>query len=155
MSAVLRVLMVEDSPTDAKLVLQALRTPGREDKFERVEDAASMQAALEGRSWDLVISDWSMPKFSAMGALDILKKTGQDLPFIIVSGTVGEESAVDAMHAGAHDYVLKDKLGRLLPAVERELRECKARGALREAEAGRARAEEALRQSEEQLRQAQ
>jgi two-component system cell cycle sensor histidine kinase/response regulator CckA len=134
MSAVLRVLMVEDSPTDAKLVLQALRTPGREVKFERVEDAASMQAALEGRSWDLVISDWSMPKFSAMGALDILKKTGQDLPFIIVSGTVGEESAVDAMHAGAHDYVLKDKLGRLLPAVERELRECRERAAHRESE---------------------
>jgi PAS domain S-box-containing protein len=134
MSAVLRVLMVEDSPTDAKLVLQALRTPGREVRFERVEDAASMHAALEGRSWDLVLSDWSMPKFSAMGALDILKKTGQDLPFIIVSGTVGEESAVDAMHAGAHDYVLKDKLGRLLPAVERELRECRERAAHRESE---------------------
>jgi two-component system cell cycle sensor histidine kinase/response regulator CckA len=134
MSAVLRVLMVEDSPTDAKLVLQALRTLGREVKFERVEDAASMQAALEGRSWDLVLSDWSMPKFSAMGALDILKKTGQDVPFIIVSGTVGEESAVDAMHAGAHDYVLKDKLGRLLPAVERELRECRKRAAHRESE---------------------
>jgi two-component system cell cycle sensor histidine kinase/response regulator CckA len=134
MSAVLRVLMAEDSAADAKLVLQALRTPGRQVEFERVEDAASMRAALEGRSWDLVLSDWSMPKFSAMGALDILKKSGLDLPFIIVSGTVGEESAVDAMHAGAHDYVVKDKLGRLAPAVERELRECRERAARRESE---------------------
>ncbi len=93
-----------------------------------------MRRALESRTQDFVLSDWSMPKFSAMGALDVLKKTGKDLPFIIVSGTVGEESAVDAMHAGAHDYVLKDKLGRLGPAIERERRECKARGALREAQ---------------------
>jgi PAS domain S-box-containing protein len=75
-----------------------------------------------------------MPKFSALEALDVLKRTELDVPFIIVSGTVGEESAVDAMHAGAHDYVLKDKLGRLLPAVERELRECRERAALRESE---------------------
>ena len=135
MTDALRVLMVEDSPTDAKLVLQALRSMGREVAFERVEDPESMRRALEERTWDFVLSDWSMPKFSAMGALDVLKKTGKDLPFIIVSGTVGEESAVDAMHAGAHDYVLKDKLGRLGPAIERELRECKARGALREAQA--------------------
>jgi two-component system cell cycle sensor histidine kinase/response regulator CckA len=134
MTDALRVLMVEDSPTDAKLVLQALRVRGWQVEFERVEDAASMRAALEGRSWDLVLSDWSMPKFSALGALDILKKAGFDLPFIIVSGTVGEESAVDAMHAGAHDYVLKDKLGRLIPAVERELRECRERASLRESE---------------------
>jgi two-component system cell cycle sensor histidine kinase/response regulator CckA len=131
---VLRVLMVEDSPTDAKLVVQALRSMGLEVEFERVEDPESMRRALEERTWDFVLSDWSMPKFSAMGALDVLKKTGKDLPFIIVSGTVGEESAVDAMHAGAHDYVLKDKLGRLGPAIERERRECKARGALREAQ---------------------
>jgi two-component system cell cycle sensor histidine kinase/response regulator CckA len=130
----LRVLMVEDSATDAKLVVQALVSMGLEVEFERVEDPESMRRALEERTWDFVLSDWSMPKFSAMGALDVLKKTGKDLPFIIVSGTVGEESAVDAMHAGAHDYVLKDKLGRLGPAIERERRECKARGALREAQ---------------------
>jgi two-component system cell cycle sensor histidine kinase/response regulator CckA len=126
--------MVEDSPSDAKLVVQALRSMGLEVEFERVEDPESMRRALEERTWDCVLSDWSMPKFSAMGALDVLKNTGKDLPFIIVSGTVGEESAVDAMHAGAHDYVLKDKLGRLGPAIERERRECKARGALREAQ---------------------
>ncbi len=134
MTDALRVLMVEDSATDAKLVVQALVSMGLEVEFERVEDPESMRRALEERTWDFVLSDWSMPKFSAMGALDVLKKTGKDLPFIIVSGTVGEESAVDAMHAGAHDYVLKDKLGRLGPAIERERRECKARGALREAQ---------------------
>ena len=134
MTDALRVLMVEDSPTDAKLVVQALRSMGIDMEFERVEDPESMRRALEMRTWDFVLSDWSMPKFSAMGALEVLKNTGKDLPFIIVSGTVGEESAVDAMHAGAHDYVLKDKLGRLGPAIERELRECKARGALREAQ---------------------
>ncbi len=130
----LRVLLVEDSVTDAKLVVQALSASGRRIELERVEDADAMRAALEGRSWNLVLSDWSMPKFSAVGALDVLKKSGLDLPFIIVSGTVGEEAAVDAMRSGAHDYVLKDKLGRLMPAVERELRECKERAALRESE---------------------
>jgi PAS domain S-box-containing protein len=130
----LRVLLVEDSATDAKLVVQALRATGRRVEFERVEDAASTRAALEGRSWDLVLSDWSMPKFTAMAALEIVKETGQDLPFIIVSGTIGEESAVDAMRAGARDYVLKDRLGRLMPAIERELRECREHAARRESE---------------------
>jgi two-component system, cell cycle sensor histidine kinase and response regulator CckA len=134
MSAALRVLLVEDSPTDAKLVIQALKTSGRTVEFERVEDAASMSAALAARTWDLVLSDWSMPRFSALGALDVLKTTGLDIPFVIVSGTVGEEAAVDAMRAGAHDYVLKDKLGRLIPAIERELREGRERAALRESE---------------------
>jgi two-component system cell cycle sensor histidine kinase/response regulator CckA len=130
----LRVLLVEDSATDAKLVIHALRTSGWEVEFERVDDAASMHAALEGRAWDLILSDWSMPRFSAVAALDLVKKAGLDLPFIIVSGTIGEESAVDAMHAGARDYVLKDKLGRLTPAIQRELREYRARAALRESE---------------------
>lgn len=90
MTEALRVLLVEDSATDAKLVVQALRASGRQVEFERVEHADSMREALEGGSWDLVLSDWSMPQFSAMGALDVLKKTGLDLPFIIVSGTVGK-----------------------------------------------------------------
>jgi two-component system, cell cycle sensor histidine kinase and response regulator CckA len=134
MTEPLRVLMVEDSPTDAKLVLRELRNIGRPVESERVDDPEAMRKALEEKVWDLVLSDWSMPQFSARGALEVLKKSGRDLPFIIVSGTVGEESAVDAMHAGAHDYILKDKLGRLVPAIERELRECKARGELREAQ---------------------
>jgi two-component system, cell cycle sensor histidine kinase and response regulator CckA len=137
----LRVLMVEDSPTDAKLLIQELRRTGRQVEFERVETVEAMRAALERGSWDVITSDWSMPKFTAPAALAILTESGLDLPFIIVSGTIGEEAAVEAMRAGAHDYVLKDKLGRLTPAIDREVREAKERSAHRQAEA-------ALRDSE-------
>ncbi len=111
-----------------------------------------MLECLKAKPWDIVLSDWSMPEFGALAALKLLRETAPDIPFIIVSGTIGEETAVDAMRAGAQDYVLKDKLGRLPLAIQRELRE---RAARHEAEAGRTRAEKALRQSEEQLRQAQ
>jgi two-component system cell cycle sensor histidine kinase/response regulator CckA len=140
----LRILMVEDSATDAKLVIKEVRPTGRSVEFERVDTAEAMRAALE-REWDVVISDWSMPRFSAPAALAILKEKGLDLPFIIVSGTIGEDTAVEAMRAGAHDFVLKDKLGRLTPAIERELRECKERAARRQAEG-------ALRESEARFR---
>jgi two-component system cell cycle sensor histidine kinase/response regulator CckA len=136
----LRVLMVEDSATDAKLVVQELQRTWRPVDLERVETAGAMRAALE-RQWDVVISDWSMPKFSAPAALGILRETGLDVPFIIVSGTIGEDTAVEAMRAGAHDYVLKDKLARLTPAVERELRDYKERVA-------RKQTEDALRESQ-------
>jgi two-component system cell cycle sensor histidine kinase/response regulator CckA len=129
-----RVLLVEDSETDAKLVVQALRKVNAAVETKRVEDAESMRAALEQSQWDVVLSDWSMPKFGALAALKVLQDSGKDLPFIIVSGTIGEEAAVDAMRAGAHDYVLKDKLGRLGAAVEREFRQSKAREARRFAE---------------------
>lgn len=142
MSHALRVLMVEDSPTDAKLIIHELRRTNRPIDFERVEDAASMRAALAQAPWDMVISDWSMPKFSGLAALGIVKEMGLDVPFLIVSGTVGEETAVEAMRAGAHDYVLKDRLARLAPAVERELRDIEAR---REVGA-------ALRRSEQRFR---
>jgi two-component system cell cycle sensor histidine kinase/response regulator CckA len=141
----LRVLLVEDSATDAKLVMHELQRTGRRVEFERVETEEAMRAALDGGPWDLVISDWSMPKFTAPAALALLKEKQLDLPFIIVSGTIGEETAVSAMRAGAHDFVLKDRLARLSPAVERELRECKDRAARR-------RAEEALRESEARFR---
>jgi PAS domain S-box-containing protein len=141
MSDVLRVLLVEDSATDAKLVVQELRRTRRRVEFERVDQAGAMREALEGKAWDVVLSDWSMPKFTALAALRILKEKQLDLPFIIVSGTIGEESAVEAMRAGAHDYVLKDKLARLVPAIERELRECAGRR-------GSQRTEAALRTSE-------
>jgi two-component system cell cycle sensor histidine kinase/response regulator CckA len=145
MSEPLRVLLVEDSPSDAKLVTQALGRIGRPLELERVETAEAMRTALREKTWDLVISDWSMPKFTAPAALALLRSFGLDLPFIIVSGTIGEETAADAMRTGANDYVLKDKLGRLVPAVERELRECRER-------AERRRAEDALRQSEARYR---
>jgi len=117
----LRVLLVEDSATDAKLVLQALRGLGRPIEHERVDDAGSMRALLEERPWDVVLSDWSMPKFSGLEALALVKVLKVDLPFILVSGTVGEDTAVLAMRSGAHDYVLKDRLERLPAAVAREL----------------------------------
>lgn len=141
MTGELRVLLVEDSPTDAKLVLHELKQNGHAVYYERVETAEDMRAALARSEWDLVLSDWSMPKFNAAAALSVLKEAGLDLPFIIVSGTIGEETAVEAMRAGARDYVLKDKLVRLAPAIERELREYKERVARRDAEA-------ALRESE-------
>jgi two-component system, cell cycle sensor histidine kinase and response regulator CckA len=148
MSSPIRLLLVDDSATDAKLVVQALRGAGLEVVFERVDNAEAMRASLEKGEWDAVLCDWSMPKFSAMGALSVIKEMTLDLPFILVSGTIGEESAVEAMRAGAHDYVLKDKLARLAPALEREIRD----GAVRDA---RRRSEDALRASESHLRQAQ
>jgi PAS domain S-box-containing protein len=141
----LRVLLVEDSATDAALVLKELRKAGRPLRLERVEDAAAMRAALDREAWDLVISDWSLPGFGAPAALAIVKERGLDIPFIIVSGTVGEETAIVAMRGGAHDYVLKDKLARLVAAVERELRESHLR-------ADRRRTHQALLESEARYR---
>ncbi len=127
MSAPLRVLMVEDNPADAELVLHALRRGGYDVHARRVDTRDDMRAALENEVWELVISDHGMPSFSALGALEVLKEAGHDIPFIIVSGTIGEEAAVAAMKAGAHDFVMKDKLARLVPAVERELAEARGR----------------------------
>lgn len=93
----------------------------------RVEEAEAMQAALEQQEWDVVLSDYSMPHFSAPAALALLQRSGIDLPFIIVSGTIGEAVAVAAMKAGAHDYLIKGQLARLIPAVEREMREARIR----------------------------
>jgi len=141
----LSALLIEDSPTDAKLVVRELGRVGRAVEFERVETAETMRAALERAAWDIVISDWSMPRFTAPAALALLHELGLDLPFLIVSGTIGEETAVSAMRAGAHDFLLKDRLERLSAVVERELRE-------REVRVARRRAEEALRDSEARLR---
>jgi len=137
----LRLLIVEDSESDAALVLLALQCLDRSIEFERVETAAAMREALEQGPWDVVLSDWSMPTFSAPAALALLQELQIDLPFIIVSGTIGEEVAVDAMRAGAHDYVQKDKLGRLAPAIEREIRQQQTRQAHRRAEVARGEAE--------------
>src|SRR3989454_5824048 len=132
----LRVLMVEDSEDDALLLVRELQRGGYEPAFERVASAAAMEAALERHSWDLVIGDHSMPHFSGMAALALVRARGLDVPFICVSGTISEEMAVAAMKAGANDWVTKGHLKRLLPAIERELREAKGRAALRASEAG-------------------
>ena len=134
MNEPLRILLVEDSPTDAKLIAQELRKLDRPIEHERVDDPSAMRTALMGKRWDIVISDWSMPRFSAHAAIGMLRDLQLDLPFIIVSGTIGEESAVEAMRTGACDYLLKDKLGRLTAVIDRELRESHERSARREAE---------------------
>ena len=143
--SVLRVLHVEDRARDVALLTRHLSRAGYELVSRRVETPEAMGAALETEEWDIVLCDYSMPHFSALGALALLKETGLDIPFIIISGTVGEETAVEAMRAGAHDYLMKDKLARLAPTIERELAEAKNRRARREAE-------EALRASEAELR---
>jgi two-component system cell cycle sensor histidine kinase/response regulator CckA len=130
----IHVLLVEDSPTDAKLVIAELRK-ALAFEFLRVEDRDALRAALSQRKWDIVLSDWSMPKLTGLEALSIVRQSDPDISFILVSGTVGEHLAVDAMRAGARDYVLKDKLTRLAPAVERELRECEVRRTQRQLEA--------------------
>ena len=135
----LRTLIADDSENDAILLLRALRKAGYEPIFERVSTAPAMKAALERQEWDIVISDYEMPHFGGFEALQLLKESGRDLPFILVSAVVSEETAVAAMKAGAHDYMMKRKLARLGPAIERELREAKTRAA-------RKTAEEALRQ---------
>jgi signal transduction histidine kinase len=123
----LRVLLVEDSPDDAEIVLAALRREGCEPDWTRVDNPAQMRAALREHSWDLVLCDYAMPRFDAMSALAVLKAEELDVPFIIVSGTMGEEAAVAAMKAGAQDFFSKDKLMRLPAAIERELREATLR----------------------------
>jgi DNA-binding NtrC family response regulator len=123
----LSVLIVEDNERDAALLLRELKRGGYEVAHERVDTPEVMSAALERRTWDIVLSDYSMPRFSAPAALAMVKERGLDLPFIIVSGTVGEETAVASLRAGAHDFLVKGSLARLLPAIERELREAASR----------------------------
>jgi two-component system, cell cycle sensor histidine kinase and response regulator CckA len=143
--SVLRVLIVEDSEDDLLLLLRELRQSGYRVEAMQVQTAAEMQAMLDRQIWDLVIADYTLPSFSAPAALKLLQSRSYDLPFIIVSGTIGEETAVLAMKAGAHDYLTKDNLARLVPAIERELREAKQRQRHRQAQ-------QALRESEQKFR---
>src|ERR1051326_71051 len=145
MSQPLKILVVEDSEDDTILLLRELRRGDYEPAFERVDTPGAMRAALDRQPWDVVVADFSMPRFNALAALEVLKEKGLDVPFIIVSGTIGEELAVQAMRNGAQDYIMKGNLTRLVPAVQRELREAVER---RE----RKRAEDALRETEEQFR---
>lgn len=129
----LRILLAEDSAVDAELVEHEIRKTY--DAFiHRVEDAQSMTHALRAHAWDVVISDYYMPGFGALAALSLVREGDYDLPFIIVSGNVSEDHAVEAMRAGADDYVMKRGLSRLAPALERELRDAEARRAAQQAE---------------------
>jgi PAS domain S-box-containing protein len=141
----LRVLIVEDAEDDMLLMLRELKRGDYTLEYLRVDTPLAMQEALELQTWDIAIADYTLPAFSAPQALQLLQNQGLDIPFIIVSGTIGEETAVAAMKAGAHDYIIKGNLTRLLPAIERELREAEERDKRRCAEL-------ALRESEEHIR---
>jgi diguanylate cyclase len=127
MTTPLRILIVEDSEADTELLLRELQRGGYAPEFERVETPAGLNSALARQSWDLIVSDNAMPHFDGLHALKLTQETGLDIPFIIVSGSIGEDVAVAAMKAGAHDYLMKGNTARLLPAIERELREARMR----------------------------
>ncbi len=134
MKTTLRVLLIEDQEDDALLIARALRRGGFDLTYHRVQTADALEEALRSETWDIVVSDYAMPSFSGLDALRVVKASGLDLPFVLVSGTIGEDIAVDAMKCGSHDYVMKDNLKRLVPAVERELTEARVRAARRRAE---------------------
>ncbi len=140
----LRVLQIEDRAQDVALMTRHLTQAGYDLTTRQVESAESMKAALGSQEWDVALCDYSMPHFSALGALQVLKQMDLDIPFIIISGTVGEATAVEAMRAGAHDYLMKDNLVRLVPTIKREMQEAENRRA-------RKRAEESLKQTEVEL----
>lgn len=121
----LKLLLIEDSLDDTKLLIRQIEKSGYELEYTRVETEKQLKGALECEKWDFVISDYSLPNFTGLSAINIIKQLGVDIPIIIVSGAIGEDIAVEAMKAGAHDYIMKDNLARLSPAIERELREVK------------------------------
>jgi PAS domain S-box-containing protein len=130
----LRVMIVEDSVIDAELVERQLRKAGYDVAALRVDSAAAFAEALATGAWDVIVADYAIPGFGAVPALERLKRSKCDIPFIIVSGAITDEIAVASMRAGAHDYVLKDNIARLVPAIERELKEAASRQQKREAE---------------------
>ena len=139
MAGSLRVLLIDDSDDDAHLILRELRRGNYEVEYELVETRATMEDALSNREreWDIILCDYNMPLFNALDALETLKATGLDIPFLILSGTINEEMAVTALKAGAHDFVLKGKLARLVPAIEREIKDAENRRAHRKSEVDR------------------
>ena len=145
MKPTLHLLLVEDSDDDAQLLILELSRGGHKVVSKRVETADALRSALAEGSWQVVLCDFTLPHFSGAEALRIVKESGLDIPFIYVSGTMGEDVAVQAMKSGAHDYIVKHRLARLVPAVERELREAQDRKQGRDAE-------EQMRMSEHKYR---
>jgi sigma-B regulation protein RsbU (phosphoserine phosphatase) len=127
MNTPLRLLIVDDSGDDALLLERELAKNGYDLYSERVDTPEAMQSALAAKDWDIIIADYVMPRFSGLDALRLLKEGKFDIPFIIVSGKIGEETAVEAMRAGAQDYIMKWNLARLAPAVAREIAEAENR----------------------------
>ncbi len=145
MAEPLRMLIVEDAEDDALLSVRELKKAGFDVTWQRVETSAAMAQALDAEDWDLILADYRLPRFSGEEALYVAQQHALDVPFIIVSGIIGEETAVAMMKAGADDYILKDNLARLAPAVERELEEARTRRERREAQ-------QALKESEQRYR---
>jgi signal transduction histidine kinase len=141
MSQPLRVLLIEDSDSDAALIVWHLKNAGYDVAASRVETAGELRAALADPAYDVIVADHRLPHFDAPSALAMVRESGHDIPFLVVSGTIGEERAVAMMKAGAHDYVMKSNLTRLAPAVAREIGDALARRELRAAEAERQRLE--------------
>lgn len=136
-----RILLVEDSEDDELLLKRQLRRDGLNFTSVRVDTPEAMRTALQDKRWDIVVSDYCMPRFNALHAMEVMREAGMDIPFIVVSGTIGEDVAVAAMRAGANDYVMKDKLARLAPAITREIEEAAVKCA-------REKAENSLRETE-------
>jgi len=134
MDTLLRVLFVEDSENDVLLILRELHKGGYDPTYERVDAKDAMRTALANKAWDIILSDYNMPSFSASEALTMTKESGIDVPFVIVSGAIGEENAVQLMKEGAHDYVMKGNMQRLIPVIKRELQEAEERKSRRIAE---------------------
>ena len=128
---VLHVLLVEDNEYDAELLIASLEAGGYSVACERVQTADALRAALARQAWDLVLSDYSLPMFDAPSALAIVRERDEHLPFIIVSGTIGEDTAVRALKSGADDFLIKGNCARLIPAIDRELREVEMRRSMR------------------------
>jgi diguanylate cyclase (GGDEF)-like protein/PAS domain S-box-containing protein len=145
MTVPLAVLIIEDSESDTQMIVRLLKKADYDVSFEKIESAGQMLAALQKQPWDIVISDYRLPNFDGHTALELLKGTNLDIPFIVVSGLIGEESAVAMMKAGAHDYLGKNDLTRLAPAVARELEQAQSRFE-------RKQAEQALRFTEQKYR---
>jgi len=145
MNKPIKILVMEDSEDETLLIVREIQRGGYVTTFERVETGAAMSAALKNQEWDIIIADYNLPHFGTAEALKIFKNSGMDIPFIVVSGSIGEDTAVATMKAGAHDYLMKNSLNRLVPVIERELQDARVRQ-------GRKRDQEALRQSEENFR---
>ncbi len=145
MTTLLRALLIEDSVDDAELVIREIQLGGYEVEFERVETMDAMRSALADRAWDIIICDYTLPQFNGLQALKILHESGLDLPFVIVSGSIGEETAVTALKAGAHDFIIKGHYARLPHVLQKELQDADIRRK-------RKQTEEALRRSEERFR---
>ena len=148
----LRTLMIDDSEDDVLLIIRTLKKGGFNPLYERIETAAMMKKAIKEKQWDIILCDYKMPKFNAPSAIALLKEANINIPLIIISGTIGEETAIECMRLGAHDYIMKTNLSRLCPAIARELDEVKIRDRKNLAESQREAALELLHQSEEKYR---